>query len=358
MKNLFGLFSKPATTPAPVQEHTVTAAKATTTVSDPQVAPVVLAKPVTAPVTGIRRMMNETTELAEGSALRGFLPVFLREFHGGEGELEVTATRGTEVVHFVSPSLSELSRLQVAGFVITTELQAHDVISAVAFRIDADRWETLDFPEYPSMVIDVDGEVLAIYRFNEAVDRALTPKAFKAALLLRDEIATALGTEASGSRIPLPGCFLKNSKRAVRVLRYGTGYDVSALMTAFGCYDSIKAALSPVAPAPVASAPLAVQAEDVLTDILTSIAAVTPFSSFKSHALSRTVARKLDEAGVVDGIRLSLAPEFFARLSAFEPEWITAEGLELSMVEAIFSDPEVVLAVPAVKKSRAKTVTK
>ena len=78
----------------------------------------------------------------------------------------------------------------------------------------------------------------------------------------------------------------------------------------------------------------------------------------KGPRFVQVTATKLLEAGLDEDTRLKLAPEFFARLHAFEPDWVKAEAITEELVTAIFAHPDdEALLTPTTKKSR-KTTTR
>lgn len=306
----------------------------------------------------VQTMIAEAESMQAGCAIRSFTPVFLRNVFTLSDDVQVTARRGLEVKHFTNPTLESLGQLNTAGYTIRVQLDGHDTTSACVFRVDGRKLDT-EYPLYPSMVLESGDDLLLVYRLDKTIDRADDATLYRVKGILEEVMRAKLQADLQSSyTLPLAGYFIPDKgkgKDMVRVARYSSKrYTLGELIHAFGAQDVLDEKLLPARPQSEPQVQPA--AEDTLTAVMTTMSALGPLTMFKGPRFVQVTATKLLEAGLDEDTRLKLAPEFFARLHAFEPDWVKAEAITEELVTAIFAHPDdEALLTPTTKKSRKNT---
>ena len=315
---------------------------------------------------GAGRLLAEAQGHKDGSAIKAFVPVFLREAFSPEADVQVLAQRGSEVLAFTNPDLGQLGSLNTVGYGVQVLLDEHDTASALIFRVGMQDVEDLEYPLYPSMILELGDteEYLLVYRLSEKIDREVHQNLWRIKGILSEVMGKYLhGDIVRGDRIPMPGYFIRGSKRPVRVLRYGRKYSLAQLIHAFNADEviqrTVKANPQPAAPAASQGTESGVARNNValLNKVITdlSVAIVGPITLFSDpYAFARTVALKLREAGLNDEHRHQLAPELHAALQALEPEWVSKGNTTEEGIAQVLKNPDAVTN-PTPTKSRTNT---
>lgn len=337
---------------APAAKATVTQEpKQTATQAQPDVTEATFVADVTETeqketVSGVARAVGEASHAKEGSAIRAFTANFLNRVYDLSDDWQVTIRRGSEVQYFQNPSLDLLGKFNTAGWSVSCQLDELDMASAVVLVISQEAYEQQHLPVYPTLTIDlgVKDELLLVFRLTEVIDRQTAPDKFRARGILEEVMLEKIrGAELRDYRsLPLAGFFLRGSKDAVRLVRYGRAHDFDVLVNAFGAGKKIQDVLASAHAQVDANGELPrTEEEQVFDDIFVSLTSTAPLTVYKLPLLAKVFGLKLMDAGFDEEIRLKFATEFLSRVQILEPVWYKSEGVSEQDIVTIFRDPTV-----------------